>query len=185
MIIYSIVYCITNPRVILHCYHPGVWCLHNPRVPPDVSGNCHLLPFYCHRPVVGGNSGLLCWFSILLETCKFWLMNIFLALVVGPSAYSGIYIGVWSYSALLTGHFSHFDQQHVFIMIFGLILTSVASFDLKIMIFLSWSNRLLHTAVSQVNSHTFTLQKIKSPPYHDLLLVFTLLRCLTLPQALP
>lgn len=27
------------------------------------------------------------------------------ALVVGPSAYSGIYIGVWSYSALLTGHF--------------------------------------------------------------------------------
>ena len=27
------------------------------------------------------------------------------ALVVGPSAYSGIYIGGWSYSALLTGHF--------------------------------------------------------------------------------
>ena len=134
--LYSIVYCITFPRVILHCYHPGVWCLHNPRVPPDVSGNCHLLPFYCHRPVVGGNSGLLCWFSLLLETCKFWLMNIFLALVVGPSAYSGIYIGVWSYSALLTGHFSHFDQQHVFIMIFGLILISVTSFDLKIMIFL-------------------------------------------------
>ena len=26
------------------------------------------------------------------------------ALVVGPAAYSGIYIGVWSYSALLTGH---------------------------------------------------------------------------------
>ena len=125
-------------------------------------------------------------------------MNIFLALVVGPSAYSGIYIGVWSYSALLTGHFSHFDQQHVFIMIFGLILIRVTSFELKIMIFLSWSNRLLHTAVSQVNSHTFILQKTKiprgldvvivirkSPPFHDLLLVFTLLRCLTLPQALP
>ena len=131
MIIYFIVYCITFPRVILHCYHPGVWCLHNPRVPPDVSGNCHFLTFYCHRPVVGGNYGLLCWFSILLETCKFWLMNIFLALVVGPSAYSGIYIGVWSYSALLTGNFSPFDQQHVFIMIFGLIPISITSFDLK------------------------------------------------------
>ena len=32
-------------------------------------------------------------------------MDVSPALVVGPSAYSGIYIGVWSYSALLTGHF--------------------------------------------------------------------------------
>ena len=32
------------------------------------------------------------------------------ALVVGPSAYSGIYIGVWSYSALLTGHFSPLEN---------------------------------------------------------------------------
>ena len=31
--------------------------------------------------------------------------------MVGPSVYSGIYIGVWSYSALLTGHFLIWNQS--------------------------------------------------------------------------
>ena len=54
----------------------------------------------------GWEQSLVAWLVVSpFEKCILMIDDISPALVVGPSAYSGIYIGVWSYSALLTGHF--------------------------------------------------------------------------------
>ena len=53
----------------------------------------------------GWEPSLVAWLVLSQYEKCILTMDVSPALVVGPSAYSGIYIGVWSYSALLTGHF--------------------------------------------------------------------------------
>ena len=50
--------------------------------------------------------------SYLLTSLRFLLTMQSQALVVGPAAHSAIYIGVWSYSALLTGYTKVSGKHH-------------------------------------------------------------------------
>ena len=52
--------------------------------------------------------------SYLLTSLRFLLTMQSQALVVGPAAHSAIYIGVWSYSALLTGYKKVSGKHHTF-----------------------------------------------------------------------
>ena len=97
-------------------YPPGFWGSLPPLLNPLLHWCCHLLPCHCHCPVPWVPPCLLCcpWGEMCLWPARFIpLINkiwerIFVQNLntnssqVGVSSYSEVYIGVWSYSALLT-----------------------------------------------------------------------------------
>ena len=99
----------------------GVWCLHNPRVPPYVLRHCNLLPIDRHCPVVGSNPWLLGWLSHHLK-------NVFQRLTTFPQLWLSVPLPTQA-STLGSGLTLPFSPVTFFLLILFIFISILESFE--------------------------------------------------------